>query len=434
MQATTLWSVWLPLLLCFRTAFTDPGHRRFVQWATGLVLTLDDHTLTQTLLSIDQPDDWKALEDFVAHGCWDQTTLEQLLAQRLGQLPNRLWHGYHVSVGDDTKVHRNSKGVWGTCTFHEYSARCPNRATTVRAHNWVVVGTLIPQDNRPWTYLPQTARLYCRQTQLPQQPEPEVFHTKDQLLLEPFRQQARFLGGRHLAAFDGGYAHRGVVRGLVVPPEGQPRLDFVTRLRRDACLYDLPQPQPPGKRGRKPVKGAALPKPSQPESWSESWQEATVFLYGRRRQVRYKTRVCLWSVSGWTVPVRVVLAEVAGFSKLFTVVTSAVELDALAVLAVYAGRYRQEDGFRDAKQQLGWEEGRYWTKQTVLRTTQMTLLVGCLLRLAQWELGKQSADPWWVIPPWYPGKQGPSIQDVVGLFRSHTVGIRALLADWGRSG
>ena len=38
-----------------------------------------------------------------------------------------------VSAGDDTKVHRNSPHVWGTCTFHEYTARCPNRAGTVRA-------------------------------------------------------------------------------------------------------------------------------------------------------------------------------------------------------------------------------------------------------------------------------------------------------------
>ena len=434
MHATTLWSVWLPLLLCFRTAFTGPGHRRFVQWATGLVLTLDDHTLTQALLSIDQPDDWKALEDFVAHGFWDRDTLEQLLAQRLGQLPNRVWHGYHVSAGDDTKIHRNSKNVWGTCTFHEYSARCPNRASTVRAHNWVVVGTLVPHDGQPWTYLPQTARLYCRDSQLPQQPQQEVFQTKDQLLLEQFRQQARVIGGKHLAAFDGGYAHRGVVRGLALPPEGQPRLDFVTRLRSDACLYELPQPQPPSKRGPKPKKGPALPKPSAPESWSEPWQEAVVFLYGRLRQVRYKTRLCLWSVSGWSVPVRVVLAEVAGFSKLFTVVTSAAELAALAVLSVYAARYRQEDGFRDGKQRLGWEEGRYWSKQTVLRTTQLVLLVGSLLRLVQWELAKQSADPWWVVPPWYAHKRGPSIQDVVGLFRSHTAGIRELLAGWLASG
>ncbi len=34
--------------------------------------------------------------------------------------------------------HRTSPDVWGTCTFHESSARSPNRAETVRAHNWVV--------------------------------------------------------------------------------------------------------------------------------------------------------------------------------------------------------------------------------------------------------------------------------------------------------
>jgi hypothetical protein len=427
MYATKLWSVWLSLLLLFRPAFTAPGHRRFVQWATGLILTLHDHTLTQTLLGIDQPHDWKALERFVEHGAWDQLALERLLAQRLAQLPDRLWHGFHVSSGDDTKVHRNSKGVWGTCTFHEYSARCPNRATTVRAHNWVVVGTLLAQDSRPWVYLPQTARLYCRVSQLPQH---EDFQTKDQLLVEQFRQQARHIQGRHLAVFDGGYAHRGVIRGLVLPPEGQPRIEFVTRLRSDACLYELPQPQPPHKRGPKPHKGPALPKPSQVESWPEPWLEAKVFLYGRQRQVRYKTRICLWSVSGWTVRVRVVLAEVAGFSKVFTVVSSAVELTAMEILEVYAGRYRQEDGFRDSKQQLGWEEGRYWTKQPVLRTTQMTLVVGCLLRVLQWEVERRSGEPWWEAPPWYPDKKGGSIRDLVGLFRRHTEQIQRLLAEW----
>ena len=50
-------------------------------------------------------------------------------------------HGvYHISAVDDTKVHRNSPDVWGTCTFHEYTARCPNRAPTVRAHNWGALG------------------------------------------------------------------------------------------------------------------------------------------------------------------------------------------------------------------------------------------------------------------------------------------------------
>src|SRR5205085_9982698 len=68
-----------------------------------------------------------------------------------------------VWAGDDTKVHRNSPTVWGTCTFHEYTARCPNRATTVRAHNWVVLGGLAPNAEQPATFMPVAGRLYFRQ-------------------------------------------------------------------------------------------------------------------------------------------------------------------------------------------------------------------------------------------------------------------------------
>ena len=36
--------------------------------------------------------------------------------------------GYRVMAIDDTKEHRTSPEVWGTSTFHESSARSPNRA------------------------------------------------------------------------------------------------------------------------------------------------------------------------------------------------------------------------------------------------------------------------------------------------------------------
>jgi hypothetical protein len=41
-----------------------------------------------------------------------------------------------------------------------------------------------------------------------------------------------------------------------------------------------------------------------------------------------------------------------------------------------------------------------------LRTTQMTLVVGCLLRVLQWEVERRSGEPWWEAPPWYPDKKG----------------------------
>ena len=89
-----------------------------------------------------------------------------------------------------------------------------------------------------------------------------------------------------------------------------------------------------------------------------------------RRQVRWKEVVCLWRVLGHDVPVKAVVAEVEGYSKRFTLVSSAVDLSGLQMVELFAARFRQEDGFRDLKQRLGWEECRAWTRNPIERTTQ----------------------------------------------------------------
>jgi hypothetical protein len=177
-QATLLWSLWQALLLPFRYSFTAPGWRHFVEWITGLALNDEEHTVTQSLLALQRPDDWKDLETFIETGLWHQPLLEHRFAQLLDSAPGRRWYGYCISALDDTKVHRSSANVWGTCTFHEYTARCPNRATTVRAHNWVVLGRLLANPDGPAWFLPQVARLYFCRSQLPRSPVPEVFRNR----------------------------------------------------------------------------------------------------------------------------------------------------------------------------------------------------------------------------------------------------------------
>src|SRR5947209_5751055 len=167
MQAIFLWSLWQALFEPFVHAFTPRGFPRFVQWVTGLVLNVEEHTITQSLIGLGQEDDWKHLENFAEVGHWNQPVVEHALAGLLEGAPGRLWHGYRVQAVDDSKVHRSSKKVWGTCTFHEYSARCPNRASTVRAHNWVVVGALLPRPGQPAWFLPHTRPPSFRKSQLP---------------------------------------------------------------------------------------------------------------------------------------------------------------------------------------------------------------------------------------------------------------------------
>src|SRR5947209_20619337 len=122
MKATWLWSLWQAILLAIAVGFTQRGKQRFVQWATGLALNVEEHTITQSLIGLNRAGDWKALESFAEYGAWDQDAVERVSARLLDGAPNRLWYGYRVWAGDDSKVHRSSKKVWGTCTFHDYSA------------------------------------------------------------------------------------------------------------------------------------------------------------------------------------------------------------------------------------------------------------------------------------------------------------------------
>jgi hypothetical protein len=434
MKATWLWSIWQGILLSIALGFSRRGEQRFVQWVTALALNVEEHTITQSLIGIERVGDWKALEAFAEYGSWNLRCLRVRLAYRIGQLPNSTWHGYHVWAGDDTKAHRDSKGVWGTCTFHEYTARCPNRATTVRAHNWVALGALLPRANAPAYYLPTAGQLYFRKTQLPpaQNGPPIVFRTKCQLLVELAQQHARVVQGKNLAVFDGANAVRSVVRPLVKPDAAeQPRVDFVTRLRQDARLYYLPPTvRRKGQRGKMPKWGKRMPPPRQGGRWSGSWQSGKAFIYGRLRKVEYKEVVGLWGVLGHDVPVKMVVAKVEGYRKRFTLVCSATDLSGLQIVELFCARFRQEDGFRDLKQRLGWEECRAWTRNPIERTTQALFVAMTAMRLLEMELQEQVGDDWWLHPPWNPGKSRPSVLDVERLLRQHRAGIQQCLADW----
>ena len=69
-EATLIWSIWQRLLQPFAWAFTRPGFRRFAEWITALALNVEEHTITQSVLAIERPADWKALESFAEYGAW----------------------------------------------------------------------------------------------------------------------------------------------------------------------------------------------------------------------------------------------------------------------------------------------------------------------------------------------------------------------------
>ena len=237
--------------------------------------------------------------------------------------------------------------------------------------------------------------------------------------------------GKHLAVFDGGYALESVVRPLVLPAGGAPRIEFLTRLRCNARLYALPLPPeqyPEGKPGPKPKWGKRLEPPRRGGMWNAKWQVGTAFVYGRQREIRWKEIICLWRVLGWEVPVKAIVADVEGYKQRFTLVTSAVELTGLQMVELFTARFRQEDGFRDLKQRLGWEECRAWTANPIQRTSQAQWVTMSLLRLLQFRLEASGKVGWWLRPPWNKKKDRPSVLDGLRLMRRHRGRIQRFLS------
>ena len=433
-EAKLTWSIWQALLNAFAWAFTRHGFHRFAEWITAMALNVEEHTITQSVLALEQPAAWKALESFAEYGSWHQDRVTWALTHLIATAPGRIWHGYQVSAVDDTKVHRSSPHVWGTCTFHEYTARCPNRAPTVRAHNWVVLGALaprtrearaVPADLRP-ALLPAVAVAgrARRHRGVPDQ-------------VRTGRRVAPRAGPHHQGQALGRRRRRlrlgecGPAAGPARRRHAPGRLPHPLAARRPAVrLAPALGAAPRGEAGTEAQVGSATGPAAPGGRWKAKWQVGTAFVYGRQRTIRWKEIVCLWRVLGWEVPVKAIVASVEGYKKRFTLVTSAVDLTGLQMVELFTARFRQEDGFRDLKQRLGWEECRAWTANPIERTSQAQWVTMSLLRLLQFRLEACGEVGWWFRPPWNKKKDRPSVLDAERLMRRHREKIQRLLSKW----
>src|SRR5262249_24763876 len=100
------------------------------------------------------------------------------------------------------------------------------------------------------------------------------------------------------------------------------------------------------------------------------------------------------------------------------------------MVELFAARFRQEDGFRDLKQRLGWEECRAWTQNPIERTSQAQWVTMSLLRLLQFRLEATGGVDWGVRPPGNQDKDRARVLDGQRLMRRHRAEIQRLLAEW----
>src|SRR5262249_56659150 len=107
------------------------GFRRFAEWITAMALNVEEHTITQSVLALDQPAAWKALENFAEYGGWHEGRGTHAPTRPVETPPGRARPRYHVSAVDDTQDQRSAAHGWGARTVHEDTARRPHPRPTV---------------------------------------------------------------------------------------------------------------------------------------------------------------------------------------------------------------------------------------------------------------------------------------------------------------
>ena len=292
-EAKLTWSIWQALLNAFAWAFTRRGFHHFAEWITGHGSQRrgTHHHPVGPGPGLTAPRPGRPWRSFAEHGAWQPRAASISSLDSPDRRRPRVGSGTATRSRpvDDTKVHRSSPDVWGTCTFHEYTARCPNRAPTVRAHNWVVLGALLHErrEARPG-FCPISARLYFRKSQLPVGPDG---------ILEPSRPNANWPSSCSASKpassrastwpfSTGATPSESVVRPLVLPAGGA--ADRVPRPACGATLGCAPCPCPrsnaQGEAGQTAQVGShGWRRPARAACWPGKWQDGTAFIYGRQR-------------------------------------------------------------------------------------------------------------------------------------------------------
>jgi hypothetical protein len=197
------------------------------------------------------------------------------------------------------------------------------------------------------------------------------------------RQLRRWLPDRALVVVaDSSYA----ALGLLADAAGLPRpVTVITRLRRDAALYDPAPPREPGTVGRPRAKGERQPTLAQrlldPDT---AWETLTSPWYGGgTAQVEVATGTAIWYHAGEpTVALRwVLLRDPAGQFEPQALLSTDPTAPPAQVVAWFVARWPLEVTFHEVRAHLGVETQRQWSDLAILRTTPALLGLFSLVTL-----------------------------------------------------
>lgn len=394
----TVISTWPELLGQFFPIFTSPGVDIFVRLMTGWVLCTTRRTVTGIIPFADPVGQraHDAYHRFLPDGRWDMSCLWQILARMLIQMFYRT--GYIVLALDDTLFHRSGRKVNGAGYWRDAVRSTQKHIVYAWGLNLVV---LTLQIQPPWggepLGLPINMRLHRKNS-----------HTLIELAEQMINEVVQWFPGRRFRVVgDGFYA--------TLAGKSLEKTTIISRMRRDANLYDLPPKRRKKQRGRPRKRGKKLAKLEKMAAHIQNWQTISFRQRGKIIKRLVCTRQVLWYNVSHSPVLLVISRDPAGKEKDDFFFTTDVTMATAEVLECYNDRWAIEDTFKNTKQLLGGQQPQTFKGKGPERAAGLSLWLYSVVWL--WYLKQKSTDRYFIVQPWYEQKATPSFADAIACLR-----------------
>jgi len=395
---TIITSTWDAIIQYFFPIFTVPTAEIFLNLITGWILCTAKHTITGILPFAD-PVGQKAHDAyhrFFPDASWAMSELWRLLMILLvkifyptGVIPTDL---------DDTLFHRSGRKVNGAGWWRD----AVRSTGTNTVHAWglnLVVLTL--RIHPPWGGEPLGLPINMR---LHRKNGPTLIELAKEMLAEValWLPEKRFL-----CSADGFYAS---VAGQEIS-----KTHIISRMRRDANIYDLLAKKREKTRGRPRKKGKKLLAPEKMAKRIHNFKLVKTCERGKSRKRLVYTRKVVWYRVSQKPVLLVISRDPAGKEKDDFFFTTDLSLTAAEVISGFAGRWSIEDTFKNTKQFIRGQELQSWKRKGPERAAALSLWIYSAVWL--WYLQQKSKRIYFFVQPWYPGKSAPSFADALSCLR-----------------
>ncbi len=319
-----------------------------------------------------------------------------------------------VLGADDTLERRSGRQIKAKGCYRDAVRSSKTHVIRWFGLTWVSMRLLVPVpwSRRVWA-LPFLTALCGPETKC----GPRQHKTSVDWVRQMMQQVRRGLPGRRLVlVVDGGFAAVSLALACI-----KNKVVMVSRLRWDAALYHPPGLQPPGKRGRKPLKGK---RQRSLRGWAERsdtpWETVEVTWYGgQRKQLWVFSHTALWYTTGLPpVEIRYVLvADPEGKLRMEAFFCTDLQATPEQILAWVVMRWSVEVTFKEARAHLGVETQRQWSEQAIARPTPVLLALFSLVTALTLQLSQGAPLPV-PVTAWY-RKAEPTFADCLALVRRH---------------